>query len=79
MVSLSSIEKDSIATTRDSFKDCMLSCKIRNQRDKNFEKRKVPEAVSGNFAQKWLFCKTYALYNVCSFICGQNSWKIHSR
>ena len=55
MVSLSSIEKDSIATTRDSFEDCILSCKIRNQMHKNFEKRKVPEAVSGNFTQKWLF------------------------
>ena len=29
--SLSSIEKDSITTTRDSFKDCTLTCKIRNQ------------------------------------------------
>ena len=24
----------------------------------NFEKRKVPQEVSGNFAQKWLLCKT---------------------
>ena len=56
MVSLSSNEKDSIATTRDSFKDCILTCKIRYQIHTNYEKRIVPQTVSGNFAQKWLFC-----------------------
>ena len=71
--SLSLIDKDSIAITRDSFKDCILTCKIRNQMHTNFEKRKVPQGVSGNFAQKWLFCKRYVLYNICSFICGQSS------
>ena len=30
----------------------------------NFEKRKVQQAASGNFVQKWLFCKTYVLYNM---------------
>ena len=49
--SLSSFEKDSIVTTRDSFKDCILACKIRNQMHTNFEKRKVPQAVNGNYAQ----------------------------
>ena len=34
--------QDSIATTRDFFKDCILACKIRNQIHTNFEKRKVP-------------------------------------
>ena len=43
------IEKDSIATTRDSFKNCILACKISNQMHTNFEKRKVPQAASGNF------------------------------
>ena len=71
MASLSLIEKDSIATTRNSFNDCILAC--RNQMHTNFEKRKVPKAVSGNFAQKWLFCKTYVIYNICSCICGQCS------
>ena len=40
MVSLGLIEKYSIATTRYSFKDCILACKIRNQMHINFEKRK---------------------------------------
>ena len=75
MTSISSIEKDSIAVTPDSFKDYILACKIRNQVDTNFEKRKVPQATSGNSLQKWLFCKIYVLYNICFFICGQNSWK----
>ena len=48
MASISSIKKDSISTTRDSFKDCILACKIRNC-IQNFDKRKVPH---DNFAQK---------------------------
>ena len=48
MVSLSSIEKVSIATAQDSFKDYILACKIRNQMQTNFEKREVPHAVSGS-------------------------------
>ena len=79
VVSLSSIEKDSITTNRDSFKDCILACKIRNQMHTNFEKRKVPQTVSDNLAQKWLFCKTYVLYNICSFIGGQSSLKTRSK
>ena len=66
MTSISSIEEDSIATTPDSFRDCILTCKISNQVHTNFEKRKVPQAASGNFVQKWLFCKTYVLYNIVS-------------
>ena len=31
----------------------------------NFEKWKFLQAAKGNFAQKWLFCKTYVLYNIC--------------
>ena len=52
MTSISSIEEDSIATTPDSFRDCILTCKISNQVHTNFEKRKVPQAASGNFVQK---------------------------
>ena len=48
MTSISSIEKDSIATTPDSFKDCILACKISNQVYTNFEKRKAPQAASSN-------------------------------
>ena len=62
MASISSIEKDSIGTTRDSFKDCILSCKISNQVHVNFEKRKVPQAASDNFVKKWLFCKAFVQY-----------------
>ena len=69
---LSSIKKDSVVTTRDSSKDCILACKISNQMHTNFEKRKVPPAVSGDFAQKFCkTCKTYVMYNICSFICAQ--------
>ena len=45
MTSISSIEKDSIATTR-------------KQMDVNVKKRKVSQAASSNFAQKWLLRKT---------------------
>ena len=76
MVSFSSIQKDSIVTIRDSLKDCTFACKIRNQMRTNFKKKKVPQASSGSFAQKWQFCKTYVLYNIRSFIWGKSSWKI---
>ena len=73
MTSISSIEKHSVATTPDSFKDCIIACKISNQVHTKLEKRKFQQAASGNFVQKWLFCKTYVLYNICFFICGQDS------
>ena len=68
MASISSIEKGSIATTRDYFKNFELACKISNQMHTNFKKSKVPQATRGNFAPKWLFCKTDVLYNIGSFI-----------
>ena len=52
MTSVSSIKNDSIAATLDSFKDCILAYKINNEVHTNFEKRKVPQAASGNFVQK---------------------------
>ena len=52
MASISSTKKDSLVTTRDSFKNCILACKIDNQMHTNLEKRKVPQAVSSNFFQK---------------------------
>ena len=55
-------EKYSIATTWDSFKDYILTCKTRNQMHTTFAKRKVRQAAISNFAQKWLFCKTYVLF-----------------
>ena len=72
MTSISSVEKDSLITTPDSFKDCIMACKISNQVYTNFEKRKVQQDAS-DFVKKLLFCKTYVLYNMCFFICGQNS------
>ena len=79
MTSISTTEKDSAAATPDSFKDSIIICKISNQVHTNFEKRKVQQAASSNFVQKWLFCKTYVLYIMCFFICGQNSWKTLSK
>ena len=64
MVSLSSIEKESIATSGDFFKDCLLARKVRNQIRKNFEKKKVSQAPSVNFGQNWLFCKIHVLWNI---------------
>ena len=40
MVSISRIYRDSIVTTRDSFKYCILACKIENPMHKTFKKRK---------------------------------------
>ena len=70
MASISLIENNSIVTTWDSLKNCLLACKISNQMHTNFEKRKVPHAASGNIVQKWLFCKTCVLRNICFFVCG---------
>ena len=79
MASISSVKKDSIAPTRDSFKNCILACETSDQMHTNFQKRKISQAASGNFVQKWLFCKTYVLYNICFFICGQKSCKTRSK
>ena len=49
MDSINSIEKDSVAAAQDSFKNCILACKISNQMHTNFEKRKVAQTANGNF------------------------------
>ena len=46
MAFIGSVEKDSI-TTQDSFKNCVLACKISNQRHKSFEKRKTWRQIVG--------------------------------
>ena len=51
MTSISSIEKDSIVTTPDCFKDCIIACKTSNHVHTNLEKTKVQQAASGNFGQ----------------------------
>ena len=73
LCTMTSIEKDSIAATPDSFKDCILACKISNQVNTDFEKRKVPQAASGNFVQKWLFlrhmfCTIFASLSVAKIL-----------
>ena len=45
----------------------------------NFGKRKVWQAASGKCVQKWLFCKTYFLYNICFFICVHTEYRPFSR
>ena len=67
MAFISSIEKDSIVTTRGSFKDYVIACKIGNQIHTKFKKRNILQATSESFAQKWLFCKTYVLCNIFFF------------
>ena len=52
MASISSVKKDSIAPTRDSFKNCILACETSDQMHTNFQKRKISQAASGNFVQK---------------------------
>ena len=73
MTSISSIEKDFIATTPDSFKDCILACKISNQMHKNFEKRKVPQAASGNLfkndcSARHVFCTIFVSLSVAKIL-----------
>ena len=48
-MTIRSVEKDSIGTTRDSLKDCIFEYKISNQMHTNFEERKIPQAAAGNF------------------------------
>ena len=73
MTSISSIEEDSIATTPDSFRDCILACEISNQVHTNFEKRKVPQAASGNFVQnacsvRHMFCTIFVSLSVAKIL-----------
>ena len=62
MASISSIEKDSIATTQDSFKDCILACKISNQMHTNFEKRKFAQTDNDNFVVLSDICSVQYLF-----------------
>ena len=63
MVSLSS-EKVSWATTLDSFKDCILACKIRNQRhtnlqEKKFHKQSVEILLKNGCSVRDMFCTIF--------------------
>ena len=64
MVSLSSIEKDSITTNRDSFKDNIHSCKVRNQMHTNFVKTKVPILLKNGCSVKHMFYTIFAPLSV---------------
>ena len=69
-----SIEKDSIATTRDSFKDCILACKISNQMYIDLEKRKVPQAAVPQAKVPRNGCSVRHIFSkIFFFICGQSS------
>lgn len=64
MASVSSVQKDLIVTTRDSFKDCIIACKDGNQMGAKFKERKVLQAASSSFAQsgysvKRMFCTIF--------------------
>ena len=58
--------------TREFFKDCVLACKIGNQMHTRFKETKVTPGANGSFAPKWLFCKTWFLYNIYSIIWSKN-------
>ena len=72
MTSTSSIEKNSIATTPDSFKDCILALKISSQMHTNIEKRSVPQAASCNLFKNdcsvRLFSTTFVSLSVTEFL-----------
>ena len=58
--------------TRAFFKDCVLACKVGNQMHTRFKETKVTPAANGSFAPKWLFCKTWFLYNIYFIIWSKN-------
>ena len=72
MACRSSFEKDSIATTQDSFKDCILACKISNQMHTNFEKktvRKQPMVILCNDCSvRHMFCKIFVSSSVVKIL-----------
>ena len=73
MASITSIEKDSIATTRDSFKDCILACKISNQVHTDFEKRKVHKQpvvilLKNNCSVRHMFCTILVSLSVAKIL-----------
>ena len=69
MASISLIEEDSIATTKDSFKDCIFSCKIRNEMYTNFKKKrfhKQPVVVlfENGCSVRYMFCTIFTPLSV---------------
>ena len=73
MASIRSIEKDSIATTPDSFKDCILACKVSNQVHTNFEKRDVhkqPVAIlfKNDCSVRHMFCTIFVSLSVAKIL-----------
>ena len=73
MTSISSIEKHSVATTPDSFKDCIIACKISNQVHTNLEKRKFnkqPAAIlfRNDCSVRHMFCTIYVSLSVAKIL-----------
>ena len=66
MVSLSLIEKDSIATTRYSFKDCILACKIRNK--KKFHKKSAVILLKNGCSVRHMFCAIFVPLSVAKVL-----------
>ena len=73
MNSISSIEKDSVATTPDSFKDCIIACKISNQVHTNLKKRKFnkqPVAIlfRNDCSVRHMFCRIYVSLSMAKIL-----------
>ena len=65
MPSLSLIEKDSIATTRDSFKDVKLEIKcIQTSREKKFHKQSVVILLKNGCSVRYMFCTIFVPLSV---------------
>ena len=73
MTSISSIEKDFIATTPDSFKDCILACKISNQVHTDLEKRKVIKQpvvmlFKNDCSVRHMFCRVFVSLSLAKIL-----------
>ena len=72
MDSINSIEKDSIAAAQDSFKNCILACKISNQMHTNFEKKKLrkqPMVILCNGCSvRQMFCTIFVSSTVAKIL-----------
>ena len=73
MTSISSIEKDFKATTADSFKDCILACKISSQVHTNLEKRKaikqpVVMLFKNDCSVRHMFCRVFISLSVAKIL-----------
>ena len=72
MDSINSIEKDSIAAAQDSFKNCILACKISNQMHTNFEKKKLRKQsmviLCNGCSVRQMFCTIFVSSTVAKIL-----------